>query len=67
MVIQKNMPVSEIVKVWPETLAVFKKYTISIISNDSLEKVVDESNLTTILNELNQTVGSSEITCVEGG
>jgi hypothetical protein len=66
MVIQSNMSLQAIVEVWEVTAEIFDKYRIPII-NQSLEKLVEHQHLTTILQELNSSVGSSTATCIEGG
>lgn len=67
MVIQPNMVVSDIVKVWPETKVVFARYGISPSSKKKIEQMISKDNLDKLLADLNQTVGSSELTCIEGG
>lgn len=66
MVIQANMSPKAITTVWRETTEIFMRNSM-IISDDPLEKIVSNENLNKILGELNQAIGSSEVTCVEGG
>lgn len=66
MVIQANMSPKGIIDVWPETKDVFDRHNISI-SNKALENILEGTVLTTIIEELNSVVGSSAITCTEGG
>ncbi len=66
MVIQSNMSPKAIVEIWGITADIFKKYNIPII-NQSLETFVDKQNLTLLLQELNDSIGSSSATCIEGG
>lgn len=66
MVIQSNMSPKAIISVWKETSQIFIKYNISI--NDlTLEEAVNAERLERLIKELNQVIGSSETTCVEGG
>lgn len=66
MVIQPNMSSEAIVEVWKVTEDIFKKYHIPL-SIQTLEKLVEEEQLITLLQELNSAVGSSTATCIEGG
>lgn len=66
MVIQSNMSPKAIVGVWRETVEVFNKYQIPFIEK-TLESLLEEEQLVSLLEELNATVGSSTLTCVEGG
>lgn len=66
MVIQSNMSSKSIVDVWGDTSEIFSKYNIPI-SGQSLEVLVNENLLPKLLTELNDTVGSSSVTCIEGG
>ncbi len=67
MVITKDMPVSGIVSNWSETKEVFNKYAIPVDSNKSIKEFLTNEKLDLIITELNQFVGSSSVTCVEGG
>jgi hypothetical protein len=67
MVIQQNMPVSGIVAAWLETEVVIRRYGIPANSNKALQEHVSGEILQNVLNDLNQSIGSSEMTCVEGG
>lgn len=66
MVIQSYMTSKAIVEVWKQTKNIFDLYRIPII-DQSLDSIVAEEVLTAILNELNFIVGSSTVTCIEGG
>lgn len=65
MVIQSNMTPKAITKVWGETLAVFRRYNVPI-TEKTLQELVDD-NLLPLLVELNNVVGSSNETCIDGG
>lgn len=66
MVIQSNMSPNAIVEVWAETKDVFNKHNIPL-TKQTLETLVEKELLSSILQELNSTVGSSTATCIEGG
>lgn len=66
MVIQSNMSPKAIVEVWENTAVVFKKYHVPI-TEKTLESLIENDILDTLLKELNNTVGSSTATCIEGG
>jgi hypothetical protein len=66
MVIQSNMSPGAIVDVWEDTADVFQKYNVPI-TKQSLETLVENDRLTSLLQELNSIVGSSNATCIEGG
>jgi hypothetical protein len=66
MVIQSNMSPEAIVDVWEETADVFKKYNVPL-SKQSLETLIGNELLPSLLQELNSAVGSSTTTCIEGG
>lgn len=66
MVIQANMSPEAIVGVWEVTADIFKKYNIPL-TKQTLEALVEEKQLTSLLQELNSAVGSSTSTCTEGG
>jgi hypothetical protein len=66
MVIQSNMSPKAIVGVWGVTATIFKKYNISL-SNQTLETLLENQKLLLLLQELNTTVGSSTVTCIDGG
>jgi hypothetical protein len=65
MVIQPNMRIMDVAKIWPETIEVFTEYEISIYTHDMIEDCI-QGHLN-LLDELNKTVGSSTDTCIEGG
>jgi len=66
MVIQPNMSSKSIIEIWENTVDVFKKHNITI-SEIPLEKVVEGNILDSLIMELNNIVGSSSATCVDGG
>ncbi|CAG9609457.1 hypothetical protein [Pseudoneobacillus rhizosphaerae] len=66
MVIQSNMSPKAIVEVWGVTETIFKKYNIPL-SNQNLETLLENQELFQLIQELNTTVGSSTVTCIEGG
>ncbi|SEM11468.1 hypothetical protein SAMN05192533_10162 [Mesobacillus persicus] len=66
MVIQSNMSSKAIIEIWGTTIDVFKKFNVPI-AGDPLKTLVDDDKLPEILKELNQTIGSSSVTCTEGG
>ncbi|RHW43413.1 hypothetical protein D1B31_01770 [Neobacillus notoginsengisoli] len=66
MVIQANMSPDGIVNVWEGTADIFNKYNLPI-TKQSLEALVKGEDLHSLLKELNDAVGSSTLTCVEGG
>ncbi len=66
MVIQSNMSPEAIVDVWEETADVFTRYNVPL-TKQSLETLIGNELLPSILQELNSTVGSSTATCIEGG
>ncbi|MDX8365512.1 hypothetical protein [Cytobacillus sp. IB215665] len=66
MVIQSNMSPKGIVDIWKETEVVFNKYNVPI-TTQSLEILVKNELLHSLLKELNSVVGSSTVTCIEGG
>ncbi|SFB19630.1 MULTISPECIES: hypothetical protein [unclassified Bacillus (in: firmicutes)] len=66
MVIQSNMSPKSIVNVWGDTADVFKKYKVPL-TKQSIETVVQNELLSSLLQELNSVVGSSTATCIEGG
>jgi hypothetical protein len=53
-------------EVWIETVEVFQKYNVPI-TNKSLQVLVSDIILQVLLTELNNVVGSSSSTCIEGG
>ena len=66
MVIQPNMSPKAIVEVWENTLTIFQKHNIPL-TEKSLETFIEVDTLTVLLIELNDIVGSSTATCIEGG
>lgn len=66
MVIQSNMSPKAIAEVWELTATIFKKYNIPL-SENALETFIDADILTNLLYDLNNVVGSSATTCIEGG
>jgi hypothetical protein len=66
MVIQSNMTSKAITEVWEDTAQVFQKYEVPITNNE-LKELVSDNSLQVLLTELNNVVGSSNATCIEGG
>lgn len=66
MVIQSNMSTKLIVQTWQETIEIFIKYDVPIV-DQAINEVVEPNLLKELLTELNIKVGSSSLTCVEGG
>jgi hypothetical protein len=66
VVIQSNMSPKAIAEVWELTVAIFEKYHIPL-SEIAMETFIDAEILTILLYELNNVVGSSATTCIEGG
>jgi len=55
-----------IAEVWVNTKQVFEKHEFPL-SEKSLETLVQGETLISLLRELNESVGSSMETCIEGG
>jgi hypothetical protein len=66
MVIQSNMSPKAIAEVWELTVTIFEKYNIPL-SEIAMESFIDADILTNLLFNLNNIVGSSATTCIEGG
>lgn len=66
MVIQGNMSPKAIVEVWEVTEDILKKLNIPL-TRQTIETLVEEEQLNSILQELNAAIGSSTATCIEGG
>ncbi|MEH7347194.1 hypothetical protein V7122_25540 [Bacillus sp. JJ1532] len=66
MVIQSNMTSKAITEVWVDTVQVFQKYNV-LITNKAIKELVTDNSLQVLLTELNNAVGSSTATCIEGG
>ncbi|CAM4051539.1 hypothetical protein [Mesobacillus zeae] len=67
MVIQSNMSPKAIIEVWEITAPIFLKFNVPL-TEKSLETIIEEADtLTNLLTELNTVVGSSSVTCIEGG
>ena len=67
MVITMEMPVSGIVNSWDETKKVFEKYNIPVVSKKALKEHLQDKELELLMSDLNKIIGSSEVTCIEGG
>lgn len=67
MVIQPNMKVQDITITWPETKKVFEQYGLNVMETRQIQNLVPESVIHLLTRDLNAVVGSSELTCVEGG
>jgi hypothetical protein len=61
------MSPKSIVEVWEYTKSIFNKFNISLLSEKKLETLVAMDILLILLTELNNSVGSSRATCIEGG
>ncbi|MBV7509024.1 hypothetical protein KW850_27895 [Bacillus sp. sid0103] len=66
MVIQSNMTSKAITKVWENTGEVFQKFNVPI-TEKALQVLVNDNILPLLLTELNNTVGSLNATCIDGG
>ncbi|PTL39062.1 hypothetical protein [Alkalicoccus saliphilus] len=66
MVIQGNMSPRAIVEVWEETRLIFKRNLIPL-SDKPLEILIEPDDLPSLLIELNDLIGSSSVTCIDGG
>lgn len=66
LVIQSKMSPKAIAEAWENTKDVFHEYNVPI-SGKSLETLVDKDILDSLLSDLNNTVGSTTATCIEGG
>lgn len=66
MVIQPNMSPKSIVEVWGSTEEVFNKNNVTI-TDKALESLFNGNKLASLIDELNIKVGSSDLTCTEGG
>jgi hypothetical protein len=66
MVIQSIMTPISIIEVWGETKEVFEQFGIPI-NSQSLQTLVATEQLDELLIALNNKVGSSSNTCIEGG
>lgn len=67
MVITQEMTISGIFNSWEQSKEVFEKYRIPVDSNNALKEQVQGEQLQSIISELNQIIGSSGTTCIEGG
>lgn len=66
MVIQSNMSSKAITEVWEDTVVIFQKYKVPI-TEKALAELVSDNLLKALLEELNNTIGSSHSTCIAGG
>lgn len=66
MVIQSNMSPKAIVDVWGNTLTIFEKHHVPL-TEQTLGSFIESDPLSILLIELNEIVGSSAKTCIEGG
>lgn len=67
VVITIEMPVSGIAHSWDETKEVFKKYDIPISTTKALKEHLQDEELNRLISDLNKTIGSTDVTCIEGG
>lgn len=65
MVIQPNMRVMDVAKIWPETIDVFTENNIPIYTHAIIEDYINTQ--VNLLDALNKAVNSSSDTCIEGG
>jgi hypothetical protein len=61
-----NMSPKAIAEFWEVTEDIFIKHNI-LLRRQTLESLVDEEQLSLLLQELNAAVGSSNATCIKGG
>ncbi|MBB6452613.1 hypothetical protein HNQ94_001059 [Salirhabdus euzebyi] len=66
MVIQSNMSPKAIVGVWRETEIILNQHKVPLIDL-ALRELVENELLPSLLQHLNEVVGSSSETCIEGG
>ena len=66
MVIQSNMSPKAIVEAWKVTVTIFKKHNVPL-TEQAMETFIESDILNNLLLELNNIVGSSNATCIEGG
>ncbi|WLD93329.1 hypothetical protein [Alkalihalobacillus sp. AL-G] len=66
MVIQPNMTPKSIVLIWPETEDIFEQFKLET-KDRPLEELCNNILLAKLLQTLNETIGSSSATCIEGG
>jgi hypothetical protein len=66
MVIQSNMSPKAIAEVWKNTAPIFMKFNVAL-TDMTLESIIDPKIPPNLLIELNASVGSSNVTCIEGG
>lgn len=66
MVIQSTMTPKAIFEIWETTKGIFEKYNVPL-SDKSLKSILHDDLLVSLLTELNEEIGSSSVTCIEGG
>ena len=66
MVIQANMSPKVIVEVWEVTEDIFNKHKIPL-TRQTIETLVEEEQVNSLLEKLNAAVGCSSETCIKGG
>lgn len=67
MVIQRNMSPQAITEIWVETNKVFKEFKVPVTNHSLSSLVKDDISLQLLLTELNNVIGSTYTTCIEGG
>lgn len=67
MVITKDMTVAGIIESWNVTKSVFEQYGISGTPELALKDLFLGDQLNQLISDLNKMIGSSEVTCIEGG
>jgi hypothetical protein len=66
LVIQSDMSPKAIVQIWGNTTQVFTGFHVPIVDQKLIE-IVHENILTELLSNLNNAIGSSSLTCIDGG
>ncbi len=66
MVIQPNMSPKAIVEIWEVTATIFSKHNVPLTERP-METFIAAESLANLLIELNNIVGSTTTTCIEGG
>lgn len=61
------MPVCGIIDSWNITEEVFREYGIPSSSNKALKDHLQGKQLEAFISDLNKIIGSSNVTCIEGG
>lgn len=67
MVVQPNMPVAGIIEAWETTREVFESFRIDTETTKSLNEVASDDTLEKLVKAINEKIGSTTATCIEGG